>query len=41
MELTNEITIICEVLQLNESELAKKLDVSLETINNWKFKRKK
>ena len=40
MELTNEITIICEVLQLNEYELAKKIDVSLETINNWKFKRK-
>lgn len=40
MNLTNEITIICEVLQINESELSKKLDISLETINNWKFKRK-
>lgn len=40
MKLTNEITIICEVLQVNESELAKKLGISLETINNWKFERK-
>ncbi len=40
MELTDEIAIICEVLQLNETDLAKKLGISLETINNWKFRRK-
>ena len=40
MNLTNEITIISEVLHINESDLAKKLGVSLETINNWKFGRK-
>ena len=40
MNLTNEITIISEVLQINESDLAKRLDVSLETLNNWKFRRK-
>ena len=40
MNLTNEIAIISEVLQLNESDLSKKLGVSLETINNWKFRRK-
>lgn len=40
MNLTNEITIISEVLQINESDLAKRLDVSLETFNNWKFGRK-
>ena len=40
MNLTNELTIISEVLQINESDLAKRLDVSLETLNNWKFRRK-
>ena len=40
MNLTNEITIISEVLQLNESDLSKKFSVSLETLNNWKFGRK-
>ncbi len=40
MNLTNEITIISEVLQINESDLSEKLGVSLETINNWKFGRK-
>ena len=40
MNLTNEITIISEVLQINESDLSKKLSVSLETLNNWKFGRK-
>ncbi len=40
MRLTNEITIISEVLQLNELDLSKKMEVSLETINNWKFGRK-
>ncbi len=40
MNLTNEIVIISEVLQLNESDLSNKLGVSLETINNWKFGRK-
>ena len=39
MELTDEIAIICDVLQLNETDLAKKLGISLETINNWKFRR--
>lgn len=36
MKLTNDISIICGVLQLSEAELAKKLGVSIETINNWK-----
>ena len=40
MNLTNEITIICKVLHLNESDFAKILGVSLETLNNWKFRRK-
>lgn len=40
MNLSNEISIICEVLELNETEFSKKINVSLETINNWKFKRK-
>ncbi len=40
MDLTNEITIICKVLRLNESDFAKILGVSLETLNNWKFRRK-
>ncbi len=40
MNLTSEIAIICEALQINESDLSKKLGVSLETINNWKFRRK-
>ena len=40
MNLTNEITIICKVLRLNETDLAKRLGVSLETLNNWKFRRK-
>lgn len=40
MNLTNEITIICKVLHLNESDFAKTLGVSLETLNNWKFRRK-
>lgn len=36
MNLTNDISIICGVLQLSEAELAKKLGVSIETIDNWK-----
>lgn len=40
MNLTNEIMIICKVLRLNESDFAKILGVSLETLNNWKFRRK-
>lgn len=40
MNLTNEITIICKVLRLNESDFAKILGLSLETLNNWKFRRK-
>ena len=41
MDLRDDIQIICEVLQIRESDLAKKLGVSLETINNWKFYRKR
>lgn len=36
MNLTNDISIICGVLQLSEAEFAKKLGVSIETIDNWK-----
>lgn len=36
MNLTYDISIICGVLQLSEAELAKKLGVSIETIDNWK-----
>ena len=36
MNLTSDISIICGVLQLSEAELAKKLGVSIETIDNWK-----
>lgn len=39
MKLANEIAILGEVLQIDESDFAKKLGVSLETINNWKFER--
>ena len=40
MNLANEITIICKVLRLNESDFAKRLNISLETLNNWKYGRK-
>ncbi len=40
MNVYNEIIVICETLNLSESELAKELDVSFETINNWKNKKK-
>ena len=36
MKLQSEIPIICETLMLTEADLAKKLGVSLETINAWK-----
>ena len=40
MNLTKEITILTEVLQISETDLSKKIGVSMETINNWKFDRK-
>ena len=36
MKLQSEIPIICDTLMLTEADLAKKLGVSLETINTWK-----
>ena len=36
MKLQSEIPIICDTLMLTEADLAKKLGVSLETINAWK-----
>ena len=36
MKLQCEIPIICDTLMLTEADLAKKLGVSLETINAWK-----
>lgn len=36
MDVSKEIALICDVLDISESDLAKELKVSLETINNWK-----
>ena len=40
MDISKEIKIICETLKLSEIELAKELEVTYETINNWKNNRK-
>ncbi len=40
MEVRKEISLICEVLKMTEQELADILDVTYETINNWKNNRK-
>ena len=36
MNLSSEIAIICDILNISEEELGKKLGVTFETINNWK-----
>ena len=40
MNVSKEIKLLCEVLNLTETELGNKLGVSFETINNWKHNRK-
>lgn len=40
MDVSKEIKVITETLKLTETELAKKLGVSYETVNNWKNNRK-
>ena len=41
MDVSKEITLICDVLDISESDLAKQLKVSLVTIDNWKNNIKK
>ncbi len=41
MDVSKEIEAICEILDLNESELAEQLDVTTESVNGWKSNRKK
>lgn len=41
MNILNEIKVICETLQMTETELAKELGVTYESINHWKNERKK
>lgn len=40
MNVEKEIILLCSVLNLTETELGKELNVSYETINNWKHGRK-
>ncbi len=40
MEINKEIKVICETLSISESELAKNLGVTYETVNHWKNNRK-
>ncbi len=40
MDVSKEITVICETLSLSETELAKELGVSFATVNYWKNKKK-
>lgn len=40
MNVEKEIILLCSVLNLTETELGKELNVSYETINNWKHNRK-
>ena len=40
MDVTREITILCDVLNLTEKELGIELGVTYESINNWKHNRK-
>ena len=41
MNVKNEIIVICETLKMTETELAKELGVTYETINHWKNGRKR
>ncbi len=41
MDVSKEIKAICEILDLNESELAEELDVTTERANGWKSNQKK
>ncbi len=40
MNVAKEIKVICETLNLTETELAKELGVAFETVNNWSNNRK-
>lgn len=37
MDVSKEIAVLCEVLNISEGQLAKQINVSLETIHNWKY----
>ncbi len=39
MDVSKEIKVICETLKLSETELAKELGTSYESVNNWKNNR--
>lgn len=41
MDVSKEIKLLCNVLNLTETELGKEIGVSYETVNNWKNNRKK
>ena len=40
MDVSKEIEVICETLNLSETELAKELGVTYETVNHWKNNRR-
>lgn len=40
MDVSKEIKVLCEALRMTESELAKELEVTYETINHWKHNQK-
>ena len=40
MNVRNEIIVLCDTLKITETELAKKIGVTYETINHWKNERK-
>ena len=40
MNVKNEIIVLCEILKMTETELAKELGVTYETVNHWKNQRK-
>ena len=40
MNVSKEIQLLCNVLNLTETELGSELGVSYETVNNWKHNRK-
>ena len=40
MNVRNEIIVLCDALKITETELAKKIGVTYETINHWKNERK-
>ena len=41
MNVKNEINVLCETLKMTETELAKEIGVTYETINCWKNEKKR